>query len=292
MDTEPEETYDELTRLAAQICGVPVATISLIDENRQWYKSKVGMDMKETPRDVSFCNQTIQQTELLVVPDATKDCRFANNPYVVNNPNVRFYAGLSAAVAGRVRHRQPLRRRCPSQGPDRGPEEGRWKCSAARLSRSSNCAAACASEHKQALQALQTSEERFREFAGRVDDLFLDHGSRADEIRQPGVRAHLGAGRWPISTPRRRSTSTPSTPMTGNGVRAAYAQIPRRHPGRILSRAAPRRHDPLGCARPRLPAPRRQRRGRSRLRHRLRHHAAKGNRERARPLLSRPRSIS
>ena len=63
MDTEPEESYDQLTRLAAQICGVPVATISLIDSDRQWYKSKVGMDMVETPREISFCNQTIQQTE-------------------------------------------------------------------------------------------------------------------------------------------------------------------------------------------------------------------------------------
>jgi len=170
MDTEPEETYDELTRLAAQICGVPIATISLIDENRQWFKANVGMDMAETPRDVSFCNQTIQQTELLVVPDATRDARFANNPYVLNNPNIRFYAGfplLSREGYGMgslcVVDIQP---RILTEDQMKALEVlGRQATSQLELRRRLR-------EHKQALQDLQTSEERFREFASNVDDLF------------------------------------------------------------------------------------------------------------------------
>jgi PAS domain S-box-containing protein len=170
MDTEPEETYDELTRLAAQICGVPVATISLIDETRQWYKSKVGMDMVETPRDVSFCNQTIQQTELLVIPDARLDHRFSENPYVLGAPNVRFYAGfplLSREGYGIgslcVVDVQP--KTLTDEQKNALEVLGRQAISQLELRRRLR-------EHKQAMQALQVSEERFREFAQRVDDLF------------------------------------------------------------------------------------------------------------------------
>ena len=170
MDTEPEETYDELTRLAAQICEVPVATISLIDENRQWYKSKVGMDMVETPRNVSFCNQTIQQTGLLVVPDATKDARFASNPYVLDNPNVRFYAGFP--LLSREGHGigslcvVDVQPKILTEDQKKALEVlGRQAISQLELRRRLR-------EHKQALQALQVSEERFRQFACHVDDLF------------------------------------------------------------------------------------------------------------------------
>src|SRR6516162_8751981 len=82
LDTVPEEVFDSLTELAARICEAPIALISLVDEKRQWFKSRVGTNVKETSRDVSFCAHAIQQTDLFIVPDATKDERFAQNPLV------------------------------------------------------------------------------------------------------------------------------------------------------------------------------------------------------------------
>src|SRR5215813_15170804 len=93
LDTDPEKAFDDLTILAAHICQTPVALISLIDSQRQWFKSRVGIDITETPREVSFCAVAIQQPNLFIVPDATKDPRFSANPFVVSDPKVRFYAG-------------------------------------------------------------------------------------------------------------------------------------------------------------------------------------------------------
>ena len=94
LDTVPEAVSDDLTELAACICEAPVALISLVDENRQWFKSKFGMSVSETSREVSFCAYAILEPEnLFVVPDATKDNRFAANPMVVSEPKIRFYAG-------------------------------------------------------------------------------------------------------------------------------------------------------------------------------------------------------
>lgn len=93
LDTVPEEVFDDLTELAAQICDAPIALISLVDEKRQWFKSKFGTPVNETSRDVSFCAHAINQTELFIVPDATLDKRFAANPLVTSDPKIRFYAG-------------------------------------------------------------------------------------------------------------------------------------------------------------------------------------------------------
>jgi GAF domain-containing protein len=93
LDTVPEEIFDDLTELAARICDAPIALISLVDEKRQWFKSKVGTSVNETSRDVSFCAHAINQTELFIVPDATLDTRFAANPLVTSDPKIRFYAG-------------------------------------------------------------------------------------------------------------------------------------------------------------------------------------------------------
>ncbi len=93
LDTAPESSFDDITRLAAQLCGVPIALISLVDETRQWFKSRLGVEPEEVPRDQSFCAHAILQPGLLLVPDAREDARFAHTPLVAGEPRVRFYAG-------------------------------------------------------------------------------------------------------------------------------------------------------------------------------------------------------
>ena len=93
LDTKPEQAFDDLTLLASQIFKVPIALITLIDEDRQWFKSKVGITVGETHRSIAFCAHAIQQPGLFVVNDTRQDARFRENPFVVNDPHVRFYAG-------------------------------------------------------------------------------------------------------------------------------------------------------------------------------------------------------
>jgi GAF domain-containing protein len=93
LDTIPEEVFDELADLAALICEAPIALISLVDEDRQWFKARLGTTLKETSRDISFCAHAILGMDVLIVPDATKDDRFKHNQLVTTNPKIRFYAG-------------------------------------------------------------------------------------------------------------------------------------------------------------------------------------------------------
>ncbi|MEO5702878.1 MAG: EAL domain-containing protein [Gammaproteobacteria bacterium] len=93
LDTAPDTTLDTLTRAAARLCGTPIALITLVDANRQWFKSKVGLDVSETTRDISFCAHAILQHDVFIVPDALADVRFAENPLVLFEPKIRFYAG-------------------------------------------------------------------------------------------------------------------------------------------------------------------------------------------------------
>jgi anti-sigma regulatory factor (Ser/Thr protein kinase) len=93
LDTEPERNFDDLTLLASHICGTPMALISLVDADRQWFKSRVGVSISETSRAVSFCAHAIEHHDLFIIPDACQDDRFRNNPFVLGDPQIRFYAG-------------------------------------------------------------------------------------------------------------------------------------------------------------------------------------------------------
>src|SRR5262245_29063151 len=93
LDTPPEECFDDLTKLAAYICGTPIALITLVDAERQWFKARVGVEICETPRNISFCAHAILGREPLIVPDARQDERFAANPMVTGPLSLRFYAG-------------------------------------------------------------------------------------------------------------------------------------------------------------------------------------------------------
>lgn len=104
LDSPPEERFDRVTRLAKQIFSTPIALVSLVDADRQWFKSAQGLDAPETPRNISFCGHAILDDKIMVVNDAAEDQRFCDNPLVCNDPNIRFYAGypLSAPDGSRV----------------------------------------------------------------------------------------------------------------------------------------------------------------------------------------------
>lgn len=99
LDTSPEERFDRLTRLARRLFDVPIALVSLVDADRQWFKSCVGLSATETSRDVSFCAHAIHGDEILMVPDTLADERFFDNPLVTNDPGIRFYAGCPLTVS-------------------------------------------------------------------------------------------------------------------------------------------------------------------------------------------------
>lgn len=98
LDTPAEERFDRVTRLAKQVFATQIALVSLVDENRQWFKSRQGLDAAETPRDISFCGHAILDDKIMVVNDAVKDERFCDNPLVCGSPNIRFYAGYPLAA--------------------------------------------------------------------------------------------------------------------------------------------------------------------------------------------------
>jgi GAF domain-containing protein len=93
LDSEPEQSFDDLVILASHICKTPMALLTLVDDQRQWFKSTVGVQVRETPREVSICSHAIEQDDLFIVGDTLEDVRFRDNPLVVGEPHIRFYAG-------------------------------------------------------------------------------------------------------------------------------------------------------------------------------------------------------
>ncbi|WP_246022745.1 sensor domain-containing diguanylate cyclase [Cognatilysobacter terrigena] len=101
VDSLPEAAYDDIARLASMLCDAPIALISLIDRDRQWFKARTGLQVPETPREVAFCDHAIRQPDrLMEVPDALNDERFVDNPLVTGEPNMRFYAGMPLVTPG------------------------------------------------------------------------------------------------------------------------------------------------------------------------------------------------
>lgn len=92
LDTSPEAAFDDITQLVARLCDVPIALVSLVDTDRQWFKSRVGLESTQTAREMAFCAHTILENKPLMVTDATLDARFADNPLVTGEPRIRFYA--------------------------------------------------------------------------------------------------------------------------------------------------------------------------------------------------------
>ena len=115
LDTPAEERFDRLTRIAQSVFQAPIALVSLVDAQRQWFKSRQGLDATETPRDISFCGHAILGDEVFYIPNALEDPRFADNPLVAGAPDIRFYAGAPLASADGYKLGRDRRQTAPAQ---------------------------------------------------------------------------------------------------------------------------------------------------------------------------------
>lgn len=178
LDTPAEQDFDDLTSLAAQICQTPIALVSLVTEDRQWFKSKIGIDACQTPRDIAFCAHALLEHDVLVVPDARQDPRFAANPLVTGEPYVRFYIGAplitpQGLVMGTLCaiDREP---RTPSEDQISGLRQlARQVVRQLELRRNLQEMEKLSVERQSGLQALQDSEERYRVVAEAASDALI-----------------------------------------------------------------------------------------------------------------------
>jgi PAS domain S-box-containing protein len=177
LDTGAEQDFDDITLLASHICNTPIALISLVDQDRQWFKSRVGETATETPRDVAFCAHGILQPEVFEVPDALDDQRFARNPLVTSGPKIRFYAGAPLVTPGG----QAVGMLCVN---DQVPRElsaaqktalqalSRQVVAQLELRNSLKELRHQIAERNAAEQAVRESEEKFRQLAANISDVF------------------------------------------------------------------------------------------------------------------------
>ncbi|WP_426107627.1 putative bifunctional diguanylate cyclase/phosphodiesterase [Massilia sp. TSP1-1-2] len=193
LDTEPEEEFDRITRIAAKLLKVPIALVSLVDAERQWFKSKVGLDVTQTRRDISFCGHAVLQKEPFLISDAQADARFADNPLVMGAPFVRFYAGIPLlSVEG-----QALGSFCVI---DHVPRiltdiELASLVDLARMAQEQIQRRQLLLASGKVLETLRESEERHRQLISHAPEAYLvSDGARIIFVNQAGMRL-LGAQR-------------------------------------------------------------------------------------------------
>lgn len=175
LDTDPESGFDDITRLTVQLCDTPIALVSLVDAHRQWFKSKVGLDVTETPRDVAFCSHSILQQDVLIVPDTLQDARFATNPLVTFDPFIRFYAGVplitpTGEALGTLCVIDQVPRTLTSQQIEGLRVLSRQVVNQLELRRSLMISASLAYESQMAEVALRQSEAKFRNLVEHTND--------------------------------------------------------------------------------------------------------------------------
>ena len=155
LDTPNEPEFDRIVQEAAAMLGAPIALISLVDEHRQWFKAKLGLEPDEMPRSISFCTHAIHGSDMMVVEDAAEDARFAANPLVTGDPGIRFYAGTPLKNVFRCAHRDALRDRQQS-APSADPRAAREACRIGRKDHRSVRATACPpGEHAAGMTAIR-----------------------------------------------------------------------------------------------------------------------------------------
>ncbi|MES2205512.1 MAG: EAL domain-containing protein [Pseudomonadota bacterium] len=187
LDTPQEELFDRITRLASRLLNTPIALISLVDANRQWFKSKVGLDTTETPRDISFCGHAVLQEQPFVINDALEDPRFADNPLVVGPPYIRFYGGIP--LLSIERHAIGVLCVIDHQPRVLNTQELSTLVDLARMAEELFQRRELALASNSILESLRDSEARYRQLIERSPDAFLIHdGQTIEFINQAGIQ--------------------------------------------------------------------------------------------------------